>query len=295
MENRKTTIKELARHANVSISTVSKALKDSSEISETTKKKIQKLAKQHQYSPNNLAVSFKSGRSQLIGVVLPHLSEKLYANILYGIEQQAKANDYKIIISFSNDLNKLEKEITARFYKSSIDGLIILPCSETLRKDDFVHFNKIAENGIPTFFLNCTTTLLENGSQTEFGLSTKTQDVALHCSEHISQRAQKSSPYLEFTHWMGRFQELFNTKPVLSFSVNSFEKNRAENSKDEASYLSHLNKNNFKKSMSSQQIKGKKLSKNIKMVLIHPEANQNGINIGKLASQAIIDQLSNNL
>jgi len=144
MENRKTTIKELAKRANVSISTVSKALKDSSEISETTKKKIQRLAKIHHYTPNNLAVSFKSGKSQLIGVVLPNLSKMLYSNILFGIKQNAKQSAYKIIVSFSADSIKMEKEITQQFFKSSIDGLIVIPCEETINNNDFQHLNHVA-------------------------------------------------------------------------------------------------------------------------------------------------------
>ncbi len=290
MDNRKTTIKELAKHANVSISTVSKALKDSPEISETTKKKIQKLAKIHQYTPNNLAVSFKSGKSKLIGVILPSLSKMLFSNILYGIEQKAKENAYKIIVSFSDDSNKTEKEITNQLFKSSIDGLIIIPCEETIKKNDFLHLNKIAENGIPTLLL----------SQENTGLATNTAKLENGSNPNFAKayaHFQKSASIGDVSIWLKQFQEFFNNKILFPFSAPSpFEGNLPEDGAlkkitvEEPKNLSPL-----RKKISFHKKREMSLSKFIKTSLIYPGAEQNEINIGKLASQSIMNALTTNI
>jgi transcriptional regulator with XRE-family HTH domain len=277
MENRKTTIKELAKHANVSISTVSKALKDSPEISETTKKKIQRLAKIHQYSPNNLAVSFKSGKSQLLGVVLPNLSKMLYSNILFGIEQNAKQNAYKIIVSFSNDSIKTEKEITHQFFKSSIDGLIVIPCEETIKENDFQHLNHVAENGIPTLLLSP-----EKQDATKSKLN---NHLALNNTKK-SMSTQKSNSILDVGIWLKQFQEFFNFSSSENLAEHLLRSPIIEKNK---SSLYH------KKSISFRKKKKIGLSKYIKTTIIHSDAEQNEIKIGQLASQSILNVLTPNI
>lgn len=282
MENRKTTIKELAKHANVSISTVSKALKDSSEISETTKKKVQRLAKIHQYTPNNLAVSFKSGKSQLLGVVLPNLSKLLYSNILFGIEQKAKENAYKIIVSFSENSINVEKEITLQFFKSSIDGLIVIPCEETTKNNDFQHLNHVAENGIPTLLLS-----QEKPESIKSNLINHTGRDTILNNPKESMSLQKSNAIFDVGIWLKQFQNFFNSKAHFSSSANLAE-DFLKSSTIEKS-LSH-----HKKSISFRKKKKIGLSKFIKTTFIHPDAEQNEIKIGRLASQSILNTLTPN-
>ena len=80
------TLKQLSSILGVSISTISKALNDSHEISDATKKRIVELAKLHNYQPNKIAVGLKSGKTNTIAVVIPSVQNSFFARALYGIE-----------------------------------------------------------------------------------------------------------------------------------------------------------------------------------------------------------------
>ena len=82
----KITLKHIARELEVSISTVSKALKNSEEISRDTKEKIQAFAKLYNYKPNNIAISLKNKRTKNIGVIIPDIVHHFFTTVLRGIE-----------------------------------------------------------------------------------------------------------------------------------------------------------------------------------------------------------------
>ena len=88
------TLKELAAILNVSVSTISKALNDSHEISESTKKRIKELAKLHNYQPNRIALGLKSGKTNTIGVILPSIQNPFFARVLFGIEKVIAQSSY---------------------------------------------------------------------------------------------------------------------------------------------------------------------------------------------------------
>ena len=98
----KTTLKDLAGILGVSVSTVSKALNDSPEISESTRKKIKEVALSCNYVPNNVAQSLKSKSTKTIGVIIPSILIEFFNKVLYGIEAEATKRGYKIIICLSN-------------------------------------------------------------------------------------------------------------------------------------------------------------------------------------------------
>ena len=87
----KITLKDIARELEVSISTVSKALKNSEEISRDTKEKVQAFARLYNYKPNNIAVSLKNKRTKNIGVVIPDIVHHFYTTVIRGIEKSANA------------------------------------------------------------------------------------------------------------------------------------------------------------------------------------------------------------
>ena len=94
------TLKELAKELNVSVSTVSKALNDSPEISQQTIEKVKKLASERNYSPNKIALSLKNNRTLTIGVVIPDILNRFYATVLNGIQESADRHGYDIITFF---------------------------------------------------------------------------------------------------------------------------------------------------------------------------------------------------
>jgi len=149
MERKKITLKDLAKILGVSISTVSKALNNSYEISNATKSKIQKVAKQYSYTPNKLASSLKSGKTKTIGVIIPSIRNKFFARVLYGIDKVATKKGYNIITCISNE--SFQKEVTniEVLANGSIDGFIVAIAEETQIKQDFNHFNEAIQQGKP--------------------------------------------------------------------------------------------------------------------------------------------------
>ena len=148
------TLKELAKILDVSISTVSKALSDSHEISDATKLRIQELAKLHNYKPNRIAINLKSGKTKTIGVVLPSILNNFFAQVLFGIEKVAAKKDYDIITCISNESFKKEVANIQVLSNGSIDGFIVAIAEETQIKNEFNHFNEAIQQRKPIVMLD---------------------------------------------------------------------------------------------------------------------------------------------
>ncbi len=146
---KKLTIKDIAKEFNVSISTVSKALNDSYEISESTKDKIQKYAKENNYKPNFNALSLKNRSTKTIGVILPTMLNYFFAQVFKGIEKTALKEGYKVITCISNQSYDKEAEIIEMLSNGSIDGFLLSMAKETELKNSFNHFKESISNGTP--------------------------------------------------------------------------------------------------------------------------------------------------
>jgi len=143
------TIKDIAKEFNVSISTVSKALNDSYEISVSTKEKIQKFAKENNYKPNFNALSLKNRQTKTIGIIIPNMLNYFFAQVFNGIEKVANEKGYKIISCISNESHTKEVETMEMLSNGSIDGFILSMAEETVLKNNFKHFDEILQNGTP--------------------------------------------------------------------------------------------------------------------------------------------------
>ena len=121
---RKITLKHIARELDVSISTVSKALKNSPEISKDTREKVQAFAKLYNYKPNNIAISLKNKRTRNIGVLIPDIVHHFFTTVFRGIEQYANARGYNVIIcdvtNVRGDIGESRKN-TCRFSMACCD------------------------------------------------------------------------------------------------------------------------------------------------------------------------------
>jgi len=146
---RKLTLKQIARELDVSISTVSKALRDSHEISEDTRQKIKAFAKLYNYKPNNIALSLKNRKSKTIGVIIPEIVHHFFTTVISGIEQVANEKGYHVIICMSN--NSFDKEVINMelLANGSIDGFIIAVAKETQQKKDYHHLTEVISQGMP--------------------------------------------------------------------------------------------------------------------------------------------------
>ena len=137
------TIKELSKILEVSISTVSKALNDSYEISDSTKERIKSAAKLHNYKPNKLAVNLKSGKTNTIGVVLPSIKNFFMSRVLRGIDSVIAKSQYNIIISITNESYDKEVHSVQTLSNGLVDAIIIAVSEETQIKQDFSHLNSL--------------------------------------------------------------------------------------------------------------------------------------------------------
>jgi LacI family transcriptional regulator len=145
----KITIKTIAKELGVSTSTVSKALRDSHEISSETKEKIQAYANLYNYKPNNLALQLRNQKTKVIGVILPKIVHHFFSTVIMGIEEGANKKGYNIMVCFSNESYKKEVETLKVLSNGSVDGLIVSIASETLENKDFKHFIDLVSEEIP--------------------------------------------------------------------------------------------------------------------------------------------------
>ena len=146
---RKITLKDIARELDVSISTVSKALKNSEEISRDTKEKVQAFAKLYNYRPNNIAISLKNKRTKNIGVIIPDIVHHFFTTVFRGIEKFANARGYNVIVCISDE--SFDKEVInmEMLANGSIDGFIMALSAGTQLKNDFNHLREVTDQGIP--------------------------------------------------------------------------------------------------------------------------------------------------
>ena len=145
----KATLKQIAKELGVSVSTVSKALNDSPEISEPTKIRVQEYAKLKNYKPNVIGLNLKNRSTRTIGVIIPNILNSFFAKVFTGIEKVADEKGYKVITCISNE--SLEKEIGAleMLSNGTIDGFILSISQEAQKLQQFGHFKSIINEGTP--------------------------------------------------------------------------------------------------------------------------------------------------
>lgn len=145
------TIKDIAKALGLSTSTVSRALRDSYEISPETKKLVLEYAEKNNYHPNPIALSLKERRSRSIGVIVCEIANSFFSQVINGIESIAYNNGYNVIIAQSRE--SFDREVLNLQYLTSrsIDGLIISISTET---KDFSYFKELHQKGLPIVFFD---------------------------------------------------------------------------------------------------------------------------------------------
>ena len=148
------TLKQLAKKLNVSVSTVSKALNNSDEISSETIIRIQSLAKELNYTRNKIALSLKNNKTLTLGVVLPDILNRFYAKVLYGIQIEAEELGYDIITFFSRESMEKEIDYLQIIGTGTVDGVLLALSEETINKNEFSHIKNLTLNNIPLVMLD---------------------------------------------------------------------------------------------------------------------------------------------
>ena len=145
------TITDIAKALGLSTSTVSRALRDTYEISPATKKLVTDYAKEIGYKPNPIALSLKERRSKSIGVVVSEVANSYFSQAIDGIESIAYDKGYHVIISQTHESYNREVINVNHLASRSVDGLLVSLSSET---EDISHLSSLHEKGLPIVFFD---------------------------------------------------------------------------------------------------------------------------------------------
>ncbi len=141
-----TTLKEIAAMLGISITTVSKALKNYPDVSPKTKKAVKDLAEQLNFTPNSFAVNLRTKESRTIGLIIPEVVHHFFSNVIKGVIEEADKNGYLVIILQSNESLELEQKQVELLFNKRVDGILISLSNDS---NDDHHLKKIITRGIP--------------------------------------------------------------------------------------------------------------------------------------------------
>jgi len=185
---KETTLKQIAETLGISITTVSKALKNYPDVSAKTKKKVLELAQTLQYTPNSFAVNLRTRESRTIGLIIPEVVHHFFSNVINGIIAEAEKNGYLVIILQSNESLELEKKQVDLLINKRVDGIIMSLSNESnddehikdiiRREIPFVMFDKISK------LINCSKVIIND------------QKAAFEAVEHLISKGCKKIAHI---------------------------------------------------------------------------------------------------
>ena len=164
----KTTLSEISKALNLSVSTISKSLSDSAEISITTKKRVQEFARQCNYVPNHFATSCRRGYTKTIGLIVPTILDPFYAKVFIGIEKYLDQNNYKLIVSISDESIEKESKNLTKMGDGSVDGIIIYTTKETELRNDYSHIDLFTKKRKPVLTFDRPHEMIHNNTIIEY-------------------------------------------------------------------------------------------------------------------------------
>lgn len=145
------TLKKLSQILGISVSTVSRALRNHPDIAENTKKKVNELAATLEYEPNNYAIQLRTKKSNLLGILIPTISNFFYDSFISAVEDEARNHGYSVIIMQSRDNSEIEKSNLQFFRKNMVMGLF---ASVSVETEDMAPFHKMEDVKIPVIFFD---------------------------------------------------------------------------------------------------------------------------------------------
>ncbi|NAS13823.1 LacI family DNA-binding transcriptional regulator [Poritiphilus flavus] len=160
MNQKKATIHDIASELGVTASTVSRALSGNPRISQNTRRAVLKTAKALNYEPNQIASALRSGKTQLIGMLVPIINRSFFSSIIRGVEDVANKLDYRVIVSQSDEKQENEAATLKAFLNARVDGVIASIGKQTR---DFDHYQEILDSGLPLVLFDRTTSDLQTG------------------------------------------------------------------------------------------------------------------------------------
>lgn len=191
----------IAKELKITPATVSRALNNHPRISTKTKKLVHSVANKLNYLPNRNASSLRSGKSKVIGVIIPSANINFFGSVIHGIESIANNYGYNILIYQSNELPEFEKKALDTFIETSVDGIIASIAKETF---DFSHYNEIKLKNIPL--------VLFDRANDEIGVSSVVIDDhngAFIATEHLIKQGYKRIAHISGQQHIKIFKDRF--------------------------------------------------------------------------------------
>lgn len=152
-DQKEITIYDIAKHLNISATTVSRGLKNHPAINKNTRKKIADAARDLGYRSNTFASSLRSKKTHTIGVIVPRLNSNFMSSVLAGMEDAASREHYNLIITQSLEKREKEKANAHTMYNKRVDGLLISLAYDT---ENITHLQPFFNKGIPVVFFDRT-------------------------------------------------------------------------------------------------------------------------------------------
>ncbi len=146
MSKHRVTLKDIAQRLGITVTTVSKALKDYPDISADTKKAVKKLAEKLKYQPNTQAQALRGSRSYTIGLIIPEIVHYFFSNVISGVMNYAEYKGYRVLITLSGNSLEREKKQTNLLFVNKVDGVLVSLTNETTNTK---HFDVFKEFDIP--------------------------------------------------------------------------------------------------------------------------------------------------
>jgi LacI family transcriptional regulator len=199
-------LKHIAKELKLSVSTVSKALRDSYEIGKTTKEKVIAFAKEKNYQPNPFASGLRRNKSKTVAVVIPEIANNFFSLVINGIESVAQERDYHVLIYLTHEDFAKEQNIIKHLQGGRVDGILM---SLSINSVDHSHLAEITHKGIPIVFFDricheietakiTTDDFVSGLNATEHLIKKGCQDIAfLSLSENLSIDNKRKQGYLE--------------------------------------------------------------------------------------------------
>ncbi len=152
------TIKDIARILNISVSTVSRALRDAYDVNQETREKVLHLAKELDYKPNFNAAGLAGGGTRNIGIILPFITNYYFSMVITGIQEIAYAKGYNIVLYVTNDSPERELDVVKNLNTQNLDGVLVSVCSDSASNN---YFKRIIAEGTPVVFFDRVLAIVE--------------------------------------------------------------------------------------------------------------------------------------
>ncbi|WP_418262155.1 LacI family DNA-binding transcriptional regulator [Flavobacterium faecale] len=150
--SKKTTIYDIAKKLDISAATVSRALNKNPKISENTIKLVMDTAEKMNYKQNRLALALKSGRSGMIGVIVPRVNTNFFGTTIRGIEEELHPNKYNVIICQTHEDENREIENINTLLDAQVDGIMISITNESKKNEKIIQ--QVLRKKVPLIFFD---------------------------------------------------------------------------------------------------------------------------------------------